>query len=282
METMAHAPALEGVGIDQFLQENRSKIYPAVPHATQPNEVNGSPEPLAASDAQAKAGTKDAETTGKTEKAEKSPEQLKKELSLQAKANLRLGKERMELKQQLDAQKRELAELKAKVDGTHIEPSEEQKQRDAEIRAEFEKYERRRDDSKELAIEEFGEEFVLQNIYQEESPINKIQKDQPWMVQRIMLADQPVVEAVRIVQEQEVLTKFGRDVDSVLKKVAEILRPKLFEEFTKELQSKRSEPATVTPTPNLTQARSSGSGMRHEHGSNVKFSALNLNPHNSV
>lgn len=274
MTTATESVHATTTGLDEFLKTRRT-VTDGQSTATDTPAKNGTSEPSSAANPETDAA--------KTDKKEKTAAELKTELSNQAKASLRLGKEKADLQRQLENQQKELDELKAKAAGTYVEPTEDQKQREASLRAEFEKFEQRRESSKELAIKEFGEEYVLANIYQEDSPFTKIQKEQPWVTQRILSADQPIVEAVKVVSEQEVLTKFGRTAEAVLKKAEEILRPILFAQFTKELDTKEPGGAKpVTRTPSLSQVRTAGADTR-QGGETVRtFSALNINPHNSV
>lgn len=264
-------------GLDEFLKNRRAEVDAALTADT-PGESNGQSEP-------GKTSGDSKETTGEAipGKKEKTAADLKVELSNQAKASLRLGKEKADLQRQLEAQAEKLKELEARAAGTYVEPTEDQKQRETQLRAEFDKFEQRRETSKELAIKEFGEEYVLTNIYQEESPFTKIQKAQPWMTQRILSAEQPIMEALKVVNEEAVLSKFGRTEVEVLKKAEEILRPLLFEQFTQEIKTKDMGGAKSAPhMAGLSRARSAGSDERGSGETVRTFSALNLNPHNRV
>lgn len=263
--------------LSDFLVRQRAATVPGNGADQSAAQTNGSSETATGSD-QAKAPE-----TGKTDKKEKTAEELKVELSNQAKASLRLGAEKADLQRKLEAQQQELAELKAKAEGTYVEPSQEQKQREAVLKAEFEKFEQRREASKHDAVKEFGEAYVLEQIYQDDSPFTTISKEKPWLVQRIMGADRPVHEAIAVVNEEAVLTKFGRTEADVLKKATEILRPILFEQFKTEMTNQDGGVKPSPTVPSLNRAREAGGDPRTAGGDSVRtFSALALNPHNRV
>lgn len=263
--------------LNDFLVRQRAATVPATGTDQPALQVNGQSETATGADL---AKAPDAE---KTDKKEKTPDQLRTELHNQTKANLRLGAERAELQRKFEAQQKELAELKAKTEGTYVPPTPEQQQQEAVLKAEFEKFEQRRETSKHEAVKEFGEAYVLEQIYQDESPFTRISKEQPWLVQRIMAAERPVHEAIAVVNEEAVLTKFGRTEAEVLKKAEAILRPILFEQFKTELtqQDGGVKPSPVVPS--LNRVRSAGSDPKLSGQDSVRtFSALNLNPHNRV
>lgn len=226
------------------------------------------------------AGTETTES-GKTEKKEKTVDELKKELSAQAKASLRLGAERAELQRQLDAQKKVNEELQAKAAGTFVEPTKDQQERESVLKAEFAKYEARRESSKLEAIKEFGEEAVLSKIYVDDAPFASLATEKPWLVQRVIAAEKPIHEMLTILAEEELLAKFGRTEAALLAKAEELLKPKLFEQFKTELKDHGEvKPAVVVPS--LTRAKGAGSDSRTGGEPVRSFSALTLNPHNRI
>lgn len=260
-------------GLDDFLKGRRT-----------PAKASDQPTDTMSPSETARATDQTDPEAHKTDKKEKSADELKAELSSQAKANLRLGKERADLTRKLDEAVKRIAELEAKAAGTYVEPTAEQKERESVIEAEFKKFQERQEQSRDEAIKEFGEEYVLSNIYMDESPFAKVQKEQPWLVQRIMAAEKPVHEAIAVLNEQAVLKKFGRTEAEVLKAAEAILKPMLFEAFTKELEQREGEGVKPAPrVPSLNQARTAGSDGRAPGTEPVRtFSALNLNPHNRV
>jgi hypothetical protein len=259
-------------GLNDFLARQRTATVPT----ETPAQTTSESEAAQATD-QAQAPE-----SPKTDKKVKTAEELQVELSNQAKANLRLGAERADLSRKLEQQSKELADLKARLDGTYVEPTQEQKDREAVLKAEFEKFEQRRETSKHEAVKEFGEAYVLEQIYQDDAPFTKLSREKPWLVQRVMSAERPVHEAIAAVNEEAVLTKFGRTEAEVLKKATEILRPILFEEFKKELpQDGGVKPTPIVPS--LSRVRTAGADPKLSGTESVRtFSALGLNPHNRV
>lgn len=264
-------------GLSEFLVRQRTATIPASGADQLVTQTAGQSETATGSD------QAHAPEAGKTDKKEKTAEQLKAELHNQTKASLRLGAERAELQRKLEAQQQELAELKAKAEGTYVEPSQEQKQREAVLKAEFEKFEQRREASKHDAVKEFGEAYVLEQIYQDDAPFTTISKEKPWLVQRIMGAERPVHEAIAVVNEEAVLAKFGRTEAEVLKKATEMLRPVLFEQFKTELTQHEGGAKPSPVVPSLNRVRNAGGDGRGAGMEPVRtFSALNINPHNRV
>lgn len=275
--TIAPAQVTLTSPLDAFLAKRGDAAKPA----DQQGQSSGQSEPGTGADQTAKA--EDA-ASGKTDKKDKTAEELAKELSAQAKANLRLGKERAALQRQLDEVTRTLEEMKQRAAGTFVEPSEEQKKQRAILEEEFAKFEQRREQSGQEAAKEFGEDYVLSNIYMEESPFAKLQKAKPWIVQRVMSAEKPVHEAIAVLNEEAILTKFGRTEADVLKAAKELLRPVLFAEFLKEHDLEPSNGTGAKPAPrvpNLSKLPNAGGDSRT--GDTVRtFSALELNPHNRL
>jgi len=252
-------------GLGDFLQRQRDVTVPEA--KVLPEADHGKEKPM------------DSDPT----KTGKSAEQLKKELDGQARANLRLGAERAELQRKLDAQQKELDEMKAKVAGTFVEPTEAQKQQAAVLKEEFAKFEQRRDASREDAIKEYGEESVLASIYVDDAPWHALSKEKPWLMQRVFTSEHPVKEAMAIMAEEALLTKFGRTEATLMKKAEEILRPILWEQFKTEHTQDDGGVKPPPVVPSLTRAKTAGADSRTGLHEPVKtFSALDLNPHNRV
>ena len=268
--------------LNDFFQRQRASVAPAKPIDQPKIEDNGQSE--AAKETEKPAEQAKATEPEKTDKKEKTAEELKKELSDQAKANLRLGKEKADLQRQFDEMTKKMKEVESKLDGTYKEPTAEQKASEETLRAEFAKWEQRRDTSRDEAIKEYGEETVLSNIYREDSPYTKLSKEKPWLVQRVMQAEKPVHEALAAVNEEAILAKFGRTEADVLKTAKGLLRSELFEEFKQELQRQDGGDAKPAVTvPSLNRARSAGSDPKTGGGDTVRtFRAGALFPHNNV
>lgn len=257
-------------GLHDFLKRQRETLVPEPIMPGQSESPVDTDKALASADAT------------KTEKKEKTVDDLKKELSSQAKASLRLGAERAELQRQLETQKKEIEELKAKAEGKFVPPSKEQQEQEAVLKAEFAKFEQRRDASKEDAIKEYGEEAVLSSVYVDDSPFQTLTKQRPWLVQRVIQSERPVHEMMTILAEEAVLNKFGRTEAAVLAHAESILKPKLFEQFKTEMNDAGAGAKPVSVVPSLNRLKAAGADARGGGDSVRTFSALNLNPHNRV
>lgn len=216
---------------------------------------------------------------GKAEEQNKAPktiEQVSDELSQQAKANLRLGKELAEEKRAKQDLLNTVKRLEAKFDGTHVEPTAEDKVKE-QSKAEWADYVRRQEEGKAelLGDGQMTEAELVKLIEDEQAPFRKIATKKPYLVHRIIKADNPVREAVDIVREETIFEEFGRTRESVLKKAKELVRADLFKEFETEIKGKASESA-----PSLRQARPAGESGGQ--GTPAPFSAAKLFRHNSV
>jgi hypothetical protein len=158
---------------------------------------------------------------------------VQKDLSSQAKANLRLGKENAELKRKLDEQSDALKRLESKLDGTYSEPTDQDKQKQEAERF-YEDWNRRAQMSREQAVELYGEDTVKHKLEDEGNPFQVLAAKKPWMSNRIIFAEHPNVEAMLAVEEEEVLETFGRNMESARKKAKDLVRDELFKEFTQQ------------------------------------------------
>ncbi len=178
------------------------------------------------------------------------PEEKKDQEESQRVAARRLGNEVKELKGQVQALAEENTTLKAKLDGTYKEPPQPTPEQ-VMARAEFNG---REVASRAVAHQLFGEEFVKTQVYDDKSPYEQLIKQKPWLHARVVRHDQPAVEAVRVLKEQEFMTTYGTDPSQWVSKIEAELRPKLFAEF------KKSQGAAVVgeTVPGITEARGSG------------------------
>jgi predicted RNase H-like nuclease (RuvC/YqgF family) len=158
---------------------------------------------------------------------------VQKDLSSQAKANLRLGKENAELKRKLDEQSDALKRLESKLDGTYSEPTDQDKQKQEAERF-YEDWNRRAQMSREQAVELYGEDTVKHKLEDEGNPFQVLAAKKPWMSNRIIFAEHPNVEAMLAVEEEEVLETFGRDMKTAREKAKALVRDELFKEFTQQ------------------------------------------------
>jgi hypothetical protein len=203
---------------------------PAV-HADAVAEVADKAEPVAA-----KADSKAEGDSGKAAPAVETEDkaQLEKRLKdTQSWANeehkraLRAEREKKELQERLER-------IEKKIDGTYEEPktpSTEQLTYDAEMRGKIRASHR-------AAVRKHGEEFVMNQVWLPDSPYQKLQDANPLVTQRVMASDDPVQEALDILQEEEDAKKYGRTSEEMKRKIEEELKPKITQEILAGLKSK--------------------------------------------
>jgi hypothetical protein len=140
---------------------------------------------------------------------------------------LRAEREKKELQERLDR-------IEKKIDGTYEEPkapSTEQLTYDAEMRGKIRASHR-------AAVRKHGEEFVMNQVWLPDSPYQKLQDANPLVTQRVMASDDPVQEALDILQEEEDAKKYGRTSEEMKRKIEEELKPKITQEILAGLKSK--------------------------------------------
>jgi hypothetical protein len=144
-----------------------------------------------------------------------------------------------EHKARLDAERKaahleaQLARIEAKLDGTYVEPtapSAEQITADADatgrIRA-----------SHKAAVRQYGQQFVMETVWDKDSPYQELQRD-PRIKARVMEADDPVLEAIAVVKEHQDGLKYGRTPEEIRKNIEAELAPKLKRELLEGLTTK--------------------------------------------
>lgn len=141
--------------------------------------------------------------------------------------------------------KAHLARLEAKLDGTYVEPtapSSDQLTFDAEMRGKLRASHR-------AAVRKHGEEHVMQQVWNPDSPYMKLQAANPRIGQRVLDSDDPVQEALDVLLEEEDAKKYGRTSEEMKKKIEEELKPKLTQEITQHiLEGLKAKPGAATNT----------------------------------
>lgn len=212
------------------------------------------------------------------EKQAPTPEELRKQLTAQTNANLRLGRELQEEKRRNKELQNQVTRIEQKLDGTYKEPPKEE----AEARRMLDDFDRRSQASRDVAVQKFGEEFVSQTIDADGSPYKTLAVKRPYLANRIIFAEEPVIEAITVVQEEDVLVTFGRTRKDVLAKAKEMLRTELFQEFTKEMSGTGSGGARVPGLSRAAQAQDTTRTGEAGAGKSGRFSVRGFNKHNAV
>lgn len=145
-----------------------------------------------------------------------------------------------EHKARLAAEQRErdlktrLERIEQKLDGTYEEPrtpSPEQLTFDAEMKGKIKASHR-------AAVRKHGEEYVVNTVWKDDSPYMKLQAANPLVAQRVMASDDPVQEALDVLQEEADAKKYGRTSEEMRKKIEEELRPQITKEVTDGFKTK--------------------------------------------
>lgn len=96
-------------------------------------------------------------------------------------------------------------------------------------------------------LEHYGEEQV-KKVWSEGAPIFKLMQQNPQIHHRIFNAPAPVLEAFKVMKEEEFFGKYGRDVEKIPDKIRTELEAELREKITKELQRKLTQKEKMPDT----------------------------------
>ena len=87
------------------------------------------------------------------------------------------------------------------------------------------------------AIETHGKEFIDKTLYAPDAPFKNLVEN-PVVFGMVQNADNPVLEALKIVKSYKFFQKYGNDIDKIPSKIREEIETELREKITKELQGK--------------------------------------------
>lgn len=255
MSNSATTPAPMQTGVDRFLAGTLATITPAPAPAPAAPVVStdAKPEPSAS------AAPAPVVPSGDAKKTDAAPvptiETVMKQLGEQTVANKKLGRSNIELLQQSKALKAELAELRAKVEGTPSAPSgptPEQERALVEFQA-------REAASRKVAEDKYGVEFIKTQIFDEDSAYRQLISEHPWIHQRVMGSDTPILEALDALNEHQVLTTYGKTPATVLENVSKAVKDQLWNQWTQEAQhTPQSQPGAAVSTLGDTRGESGG------------------------
>lgn len=138
--------------------------------------------------------------------------------------------ENKELKKQIEV-------LGKKIDGTWDEEAEKEKESKSGFSDELKG---KMTASYQAALKEYGQEFMERHINNPNSDYQKLREKNPHIDERIKSADQPFMEAVKYLKEEQFFEKYGRDTEKIIEKIKEELEPELRKLITRELQEKIS------------------------------------------
>lgn len=161
-----------------------------------------------------------------------------------------------------------------------VKGDEDEKKKETEEERKFrEGLEAREAVSRKAAEEKLGTDKVHELLYAEESPFRKLVEVQPWLRMRLAHAEAPVLEALAILEEQDVLGTLGRSVQGIREKLGKELRDEHFKQFQQEVTAPGGNGKGGQP-PSLSDVRDQST--RERKAESLFTGGLNLkklNPH---
>lgn len=131
--------------------------------------------------------------------------------------------------------------LTKKLDGTYDEAKDGPKAVPPEALVDEAKKSERVASSHWAAVEQYGEDYVMKTIWNDEAPFRKFDGD-PVVQARVFNAKLPILEAIKVVKEAEAKAKYGADPEAmrqtIEKEVRADLETKVRKEILKELKQK--------------------------------------------
>lgn len=183
-------------------------------------------------------------------KAEEKPDPVKEQLANQTAAARRLGKEKADLERQVRELKAQNEEIIARANGTYQEPP----KPSPELIAAQADFKGREKASRPIAEQEYGADEVQKSIYDDDSPYVELVKEKPWLHVEVSRDPQPAVAAMRTLRREAFVEKYGNDPRKWEEKIIEGAKPKLFEEFKKQLETQ----PVGKEVPTVSTARNAG------------------------
>ena len=266
-------------GVDKFLSSTLAGITPkettSTASADKPNAAVSTPPAAGSPDSATPAPVAPSGDAKPADAAAKPVDlnEVMRQLNDQTKANKKLGRNNVDLLQQVKSLKTEIQEMRAKYDGTYTPPAGPTPEQE---RAMIE-YQAREAASRKVADEKYGAEQVTAKIFAEDSPYRQLISEHPWVHARVMGSDTPILEAFSAMDEYDVLTKFGTTPDSVLQNVEKAVKDKLWKEWTEQM-AKGAQEQPGRPVATLGDAR--GESSRQTDGKpNSVFDPRSFNRH---
>ena len=282
MATDVLAPASSPSGVDRFLQATltvqkpteTTSPAPANDNKVVPDGTTSATPPAAPAKADTAPPASPTPSDGEKKPDALPPEfaAIKKQLGEQTMANKKLGRSNIDLLQQNKALKQTIEDLQARFDPSYTPPAgPTPEQERAKIQME-----EREAVSRKYADEKYGADVVQSKIYAEDGPYAQLIREQPWLHHRVMSSDDIVAEAFAVLEEVDMLNKFGRSSAAVLENVGKTLRDQHWKEWT--AQAKLPPPENPgKPVATLGDARGDGGG--NEARIAPKFDLHNFNRH---
>ena len=225
-----------GLGLDTLLSPEKPITKPAKPS---PAPVKAAEKASTDEKVEPKAEVKVAATKDAKEPKEDADDAadvgtLNKRLKDTRDYATKLGQENKELKKSHSALVKELEIVKAKLDGTYVEPA----PVPPEQLTAMEKFKTRVEIDNQLMIDQYGAEQIQKLIWDTDSPYQQLEIMDPAIKMRVSNSTRPVLEAMKVVEEHKFFEKYGRDPVKIREAIIAEERENLTAEIKAELKGK--------------------------------------------
>lgn len=225
-----------GLGLDTLLSPEKPITKPAKPS---PAPVKAAEKASTDEKVEPKAEVKVAATKDAKEPKEDADDAadvgtLNKRLKDTRDYATKLGQENKELKKSHSALVKELEIVKAKLDGTYVEPA----PVPPEQLTAMEKFKARVEIDNQLMIDQYGAEQIQKLIWDTDSPYQQLEIMDPAIKMRVSNSTRPVLEAMKVVEEHKFFEKYGRDPVKIREAIIAEERENLTAEIKAELKGK--------------------------------------------
>lgn len=177
----------------------------------------------------------------KDDKTQKELTRLNKQLKDTRDAYTRERQVNVETQRKIDSLTKQIDVLGKKFDGTYDEQRDAPKALPPELLVDEAKKSERVAASHWAAVEQYGEEYVMNTIWADDAPFRQFDGD-PAVQARVFNAKLPLLEAIKVVKEAEHKAKYGSDPDAMRKAIESEVRANLEKEVRekvlKEFKSK--------------------------------------------
>src|SRR5690606_4975333 len=129
---------------------------------------------------------------------------------------------------------KELEIVKAKLDGTYVEPA----PVPPEQLTAMEKFKTRVEIDNQLMVDQYGAEQIQKLIWDTDSPYQQLEIMDPAIKMRVSNSTRPVLEAMKVVEEHKFFEKYGRDPVKIREAIIAEERETLTAEIKAELKGK--------------------------------------------
>jgi hypothetical protein len=256
-----------GLGLERFIDQPPAGAKPSASAASKKDSPKDEPDPKKASvTAESKAEAEDDDPDQKGDEKSDDVEALKKRLKDTRDWATKLAKEKKAQDRELAAIRAKQVELEARLNGTYVEPP----QPTAEQLADLNKLDEKIKLSRVRAEERYGSEYVQKAIFEEGSPYRELEQMDPAVKARVFAHAEPVMEAIRVLEEKAFFDKYGREPKSILAKI----KAEVEQELIEGIKNKKGRKGTIDDVSHLSNV--AGVGVKREDGVQKPPSTVNL------